>query len=448
MGRTKRRITLALLLALVVVFPAKIVATSPPDIVIVMVDDLGAIDDRVLERLPNIKSLFLDNGLHFAEYYSETPLCCPSRASFLTGQHTRRHHVTYNDARLLNPHRTLFTALKDVGYQTALIGKYLNKVERLSDKTPPGYDHTVLMKTLPVGGTSTGWFVDGADATGGYVDRVVLNESMAWVRRLDPGRPFALWATPRAPHFARPVDWPRPWVPLVEDRYRDDPRCSGIEPWQPPAYTYLRKPDGFPLQLVCESLLTVDEMVGGLRHELERQGRSPIWVFASDNGMAYGWHGYPAKNVPEAGRVPLYFSGPGVVHGTSNALLSNIDLGPTLAQLAGAAMPWADGKPFTGLLEGRGGGRQWMLEDHPRGGRTFRAFDGTFWGIRTPTWHLVAREFDGRWFVALYDLKNDPWEQHDVKAGNLEVARSLRSLLPYLWHSRGWRHRALHGTSD
>ena len=74
---------------------------NKPDDIVIIVDDLGAIDDRILERLPNIRSLFLQGGLQFNDAYSETPLCCPGRASFLTGQHTAHHGVTVNDARLL-----------------------------------------------------------------------------------------------------------------------------------------------------------------------------------------------------------------------------------------------------------------------------------------------------------------------------------------------------------
>ena len=84
-------------------------ASARPDEIVVMVDDLGAIDDRILERLPNIKALFLENGLQYDDAYSETPLCCPGRASFLTGQHTAHHGVVMNDARLLDPSHTIAT---------------------------------------------------------------------------------------------------------------------------------------------------------------------------------------------------------------------------------------------------------------------------------------------------------------------------------------------------
>ena len=76
-----------------------------PDIFVVMVDDLGYLpDDRVLERLPNIKGLWLDGGLRFTRMFDETPLCCPARATLLSGQHTLHHGVTLNDGDLFDPH--------------------------------------------------------------------------------------------------------------------------------------------------------------------------------------------------------------------------------------------------------------------------------------------------------------------------------------------------------
>ena len=109
-----------------------------------MTDDLGALDDRILSRLPNINKLFLQHGLTFDEYYGETPLCCPGRAEFLTGQHVRTNGVVRNDARLLDPTNTIATALQDAGYQTAFIGKYLNHSELLTNKTPPGWDYAAM----------------------------------------------------------------------------------------------------------------------------------------------------------------------------------------------------------------------------------------------------------------------------------------------------------------
>ena len=405
----------ALALATLSASPVKAEA-SPPDIVVIMVDDLGAIDERVLERLPNIKSLWLDHGLRFDAAYSETPLCCPGRAAFLTGQHTRHHGVTRNNALQLDPSATLATELDAAGYWTVQTGKYLNRSALLADNTPPGWDRAVMAHT---GGYSTSWSVHGVPVTRGNHDRVLIEYTLAEARQALGMGPLFMWVNPRAPHNTIPS---KPWKPLIERRYAQDSRCTGVAPWKPPTYSLPARPNGFPLVGICRSLLTTDELVGRLRTELSAQGRDPVWLFTSDNGMAWGAGGYALKNVSQAGRLPLYIAGPGVTQGSTNALVSNIDLGPTLAALARTSLDDADGVSFAALLSGGQRGREWMLEDHPEppAGMT------PYWGIRTPEWHLLNRAGQA---TVLFDIVNDPWEQHPVD--NVAVAEELSALYPY-----------------
>jgi N-acetylglucosamine-6-sulfatase len=392
-------------------------ATDRADVIVVMVDDLGAIDERILSRLPNIKSLWIDGGLRFDSAYAETPLCCPGRASFLTGQHTRAHGVVENDARLLDPSRTIATALRGAGYWTVMAGKYLNNANALADKSPPGWDHVALLDWTQ---SASRWWVDDNRTTAGFDDRFTLEKGVSWLRNAPADRPVFMWLTPRAPHWANSAS--KPWLPDVEARYAADPRCADIEPWKPPSYDWSTQPDGFPLDAICRSLLTTDEMVGRLRATAAAAGRDPIWVFTSDNGMSWGAHGFPLKNVPSAGRLPLYFAGPGIVAGATDALVSNIDLGPTIAALAGTTMRAAHGVTFAPVLRGEPGGREWMLEDHPLGGATYGPWRAPWWGVRTPEWHLV---YIGTRPAQLFDVRRDPWELVNVRRANPEVVRSL-----------------------
>lgn len=391
-----------------------------PDIIVVMVDDLGAMDERILERLPNIRSLFLRQGLRFDNAYAETPLCCPGRASFLTGQHTLNHGVVSNDVRLLNPGNTIATALDDAGYHTIFAGKYLNGAEQLTDHTPPGWDR-VAMLTKWETNVSSSWWVDNVPATAGFFDRVLADQALGMLSAAPVEQPLFMWLTPHAPHKSDATDLP--WKPDIESTHIGDDRCSGIRRYKPPSYALPEQPDGFPLDDVCRSLLTVDDMVGDLRAEIERQDRDPYWVFMSDNGMAWGAGGYVLKNVPQAGRLPLYFTGPGIERGDANALVSNIDIAPTLADLAGTEMRRADGRSFVALLHGGEGPRRQMLEDHPLGGPTGQKDpSGPWWGVRTRRWHLVV--WNG---VHLYDLREDRWEQRDVAEEHPDVVQELAS---------------------
>ena len=385
-----------------------------PDIVVVMVDDLGAMDERVLMRLPNIRSLFLDGGLRFDRAFSETPQCCPARANFLTGQHTRHHGVMRNDATLLDPSQTIATVLDDAGYYTALVGKYMNKAELLTDHTPPGWDH-VVMNDASTKEPSRFW-VNDEPVEAGYPDRFTLEQSIDAFQRAPDGHPVFLWTNPRAPH----QNGNRPWSTWVETPYKGAAECQGIEPWRPIDYDYPAQPDGFPMGRVCRGLLTVDEMVGGLFQVAAARQRPTLWVFTSDNGMSWGRDGFPLKNVPNADQVPLYFAGNGVATGSTGALVSNIDLGPTLAAIAGTDMPFADGVSFAPVLAGGQGDRDWLLEDHPE------SKVGAWWAIRTKEWRLVV--FEGI-SSQLFDLVADPWEETPVD--NPDVETELAALSPY-----------------
>ena len=121
-----------------------------PNIVMVITDDQPALDGRLLQFEPTVKSIFVDHGVNFTDFHSETPLCCPARAGFFTGLHTHNHHVTQNRATQFDPTETIATELSGVGYHTMLIGKYLNQYSSNTCKkpfcaphVPPGWDKWV-----------------------------------------------------------------------------------------------------------------------------------------------------------------------------------------------------------------------------------------------------------------------------------------------------------------
>jgi choline-sulfatase len=129
----------------------------------------------------------------------------------------------------------------------------------------------------------------------------------------------------------------------------------------------------------------------------------------SDNGMAWGREGYPGKHVPPSTRLPFYVAGPGVEPGRDDALVSNIDIVPTLTDLAGADAPSDSGRSFAPLLRGSTfEGRSELLEIMPKDPK------GTYpgWaGLRTPEWRYIRWD-SGR--TELYDLAEDPWEEKNL----------------------------------
>ncbi len=383
-------------------------AAQRPDLITVMVDDLGYLaDERVLERLPNIRETFVDGGLRLKQMYGQTPLCSPGRAMFLTGQNSLHNGVVKNDASLLKEQRTIAWALERAGYHTMLVGKYMN-----------GWDPA----DVPVGWTQASIF-NGND------DRI-QQEAVAWLEDAPLHKPVFAWLSTYAPHRCKAGAHPDYdcFAPLVPERFRGAPECGDIAPFDPPTYrtwSVARPPprnmpdwpQGWRLTTICESLLAVDEMVGAVRKAQESRDRPAYFLFLSDNGVAWGQKGYPGKRVPLSTRLPMYVSGPGIRPGSrSSRLLSLIDVAPTLKQLGRAKMPSVDGRSFVPLLEGRPfDGRRAVLE---------RSWDRDVrWeAIRKSKWRYI-RWADGK--KELYMLTTDPWEQRNLAWRRAAMARRL-----------------------
>lgn len=226
--------------------PASPVATSGParnrpNILVVEADDMRADE---LRWMPNVRRLIRDRGLIFENSFAPYPLCCPSRASFLTGKYAHNHdvlsHVEPFGFNSFDDSETLATRLQSGGYQTALVGKYLNGYgEQPIHKTgessigyvPPGWtawhagsDHlwrpgeTFRGKEYH-GGTYAYYNltqnIDGNLATfpGKYSTSVLAGQTRDLIDRFgDAGKPWFIWFTPVAPHHGSPdePDDPRP----------------------------------------------------------------------------------------------------------------------------------------------------------------------------------------------------------------------------------------------
>ena len=376
-----------------------------PDIIIVTVDDLGYLpDDRVLARLPNIGRLWLEGGLRFTSMYDQTPLCSPSRVSMLTGKNTLDHGVVRNDPRPLDDSQTIAVALQEVGYHTVMAGKYLNHYD--GSTVPPGWDHAVMLRSEE---RSTFW-EDGelVRHAGRFSDDVIRQAAVRQVKRAPLDQPLLAWVAPGAPHVCE-AEGEQCYEPEVMARDDGAEACAALPPARPPSYTIRTDPRearemppwprGWRLRRVCESLLVVDRMVGQLSDAQAARGRPALFLFLSDNGMSWGQHGFTLKHTPPATRAPFYLAGTGIRPGTSDALVSKIDIAPTLAEIAGAELPWADGTSFLSLLEGQpDGGAAELLEVMPRSNEL--SYQG--WSaIRTPDRRLIRWE-DGQ--RELYDL--------------------------------------------
>ena len=433
-----------------------------PNVVVIMTDDQTLESVRVMA---NVRRLLAAQGTTFANSFVSFSLCCPSRATFLTGQYNHNNGVMGNQAPdggyyKLDGSNTLPVWLQRAGYYTAHIGKYLNGYgTRNPTEVPPGWsewrgsvDPTTYRfygYTLNEGGTLRAYGSDGAS----YQADVYTDKAVDLIRRRAPqSQPFFLSLAYLAPHSGGPREPgdPRMATPVPAPRHRD--RFASEPLPAPPSFNEADvsdKPAGIrgrrvlrPAQVAqirelyqqrLESLLAVDEGVARIVAELERLGEldDTLIVFTSDNGFFHGEHRVPNGKVlhyEPSSRVPLVLRGPGVPRGrTLSQLVANIDVAPTIVDAARATPGRRlDGRSLLPLLRdpGRSWGRDVLLQ---RGGPAAQVFQA----LRTPRYKYVEH---GNGERELYDLASDPHElqsRHgDAGLGALraELARRLAGL--------------------
>src|SRR5262249_45708300 len=187
-------------------------ANGQPNIVVLMVDDQPALDGRLLTAMPNAYATFVQHGVTFSDFHSESPLCCPARAGFLTGQHTHNHGVTVNLARLFDPRMTIATQLQGAGYHTALVGKYFNRYGEIVRAgvtlPPPGWDsftafaepdyygYTLLGGRAGIPLQAQRYRSSPAD----YSTDVLASDAVDAIRETPAGQPLFLWVALYGPH--------------------------------------------------------------------------------------------------------------------------------------------------------------------------------------------------------------------------------------------------------
>lgn len=415
-----------------------------PDIVLLLLDDMPQMDDRLWARLPTIRRLFLEQGVRFSDSVGNDPGCCPGRANLLTGQWSHHHGVVRNDARLFDPRETIATELKAEGYWTGIFGKYFNETDRLTRLKPPGWNRTFLH-----GG---GYYryealVDGRRVRFGsrrsdYSTLQVQRRAVAALKRIRGShRPRFLWLAPFAIHAGTDRAGVQHWgsSPLESDRGAR--RCAGIDAWRTtaadeadmsdkPAFLQALRKRG-PVQQVepCETLQSVDRMLAAVLSALAEAGRpDPLIILTVDNGMAWGAHHWRSKFLEYATPVPLFVHWPaafGRQPATVSTTVTNVDIAPTLCEIAGCTMgPFpnghgVDGMSFLSVLLARGGtlGRDVIFTEHSdvsdfRGMVAWRS-------VRTTDEASIGRWVYTRYTTGekeLYDLSGGPcwtWQVGD-----------------------------------
>jgi N-acetylglucosamine-6-sulfatase len=423
--------------------------TRPPNLVVVLVDDMRWDEMRVAGH-PFIETPHMDRlareGARFLNAFATTPLCSPSRANFLTGQYAHTNGILDNTARPSHSLPTFPLALAGAGYETAFFGKW----HMGNDDTPrPGFSHWVGMAgqgeaVNPV------LNVDGQRrSSSGYVTDILTDYAVNFIQRPRTA-PFLVYLAHKAihPNITQRDDGSTVEIPgqpggfVAAERHRGRylgrpmprrPNALGPPTGKP---ALLRKIDDLPplglstrtsdeeMRGRLEMLLAVDESLGRILETLERAGQldNTVVVFTSDHGYFYGEHGLSVERrlaYEETIRIPLLVRYPRAVPAgrTPAELVLSIDLAPTLLEWANVhASPAMQGRSLVPLIAGeRTGWRSSFLIEYYTDTVFPRVRNMGYVAVRSERHKLIHYlELDN--MDEFYGLDADPYEQRNLIA--------------------------------
>jgi N-acetylglucosamine-6-sulfatase len=417
-------------------------APTRPNIVVLETDDQTLAE---MEVLPNVRSLIGAEGATFDNNFDSFSLCCPSRATFLTGQYSHNNGVRGNAPpqggyQALDKSNTLSVWLQRGGYYTIHLGKFLNGYGRQNPtEIPPGWSewhgavdpttYRYYNYTLNEGGTLHTYCATPEPSC--YQTDVFREKANEIIRRRASGGPFFLWVAFLADHAGAPReadDPPQLGTPVPAPRHRDAFKNTPLP--RPPNFNEADvsdKPRSIqrrPLlnapriaaiqenwQQRRETLLAADEAVKSIVDTLRQTGEldNTLIIFTSDNGFFHGEHRVangkvlwyePSIHLPLLVRWTGNKSLPRGVH--RSQLVMNVDDAETILEAAGVR----PGRTEDGVSllpfwrdAGKEIGRDLLIDNSPGAGH----FDG----IRTLHYKYAEYANGDR---ELYDLRKDPFE--------------------------------------
>lgn len=431
-----------------------------PNFLFVMVDDMAP-DAIFHNRFPFLHTPNIDRlekeGAVFDNMLVTTSLCSPSRATMLTGTYAHVHGVRYNEVCDPDPNLEQFPqALQKVGYKTAMIGKW----HMARNAQPrPGFDYWLSFK-------GQGVYIDPElNENGrefkekGYITDILTDKAVDFITENETD-PFCVLLWHKACHAkfipaerhknAFPdaqIEMPESWkidfsqtpkwmrrAKIYGPHYREWVASEGkpvpaklpVKKWNPSA--------AWMDMLRC--VLAIDEGLGRVMDLLEKQGRldNTVIIFTADNGWFYGEHRRGDKRLAyeESIRIPFAMRYPAELKPGRRieGMLANIDIAPTILDLAGAEIPKTmQGESFVPVMEGKADGRtspffyEYFQEKYAPAIPTMLA-------IRTPEWKYIHLPYENAAegnCDELYRLGRDPKEMHNL-INSPEAAAQLKKM--------------------
>ncbi|MCR5858841.1 choline-sulfatase [Mesorhizobium sp. J428] len=422
-----------------------------PNILIVMVDQMTGtlFPDGPADFLhaPNLKALAARSA-RFANNYTASPLCAPGRASFMSGQLPSRTRVYDNAAEFASSIPTFAHHLRAAGYYTCLSGK----MHFVGPDQLHGYEERLTTDIYPAdfgwtpdyrkpGERIDWWYHNLGSVTGAGVAETT--------NQLEYDDEVTFLASQKLYQLSREHDNParRPWCLTVSFTHPHDPfvarrrywdlyeDCAHLEPTvgfiphekqDPHSQRLYLASDYASFDIQTEQIRRsrrgyfanisyIDDKVGELLDTLARtrMADDTVILFCSDHGEMLGERGLWFKmNFYEgSARVPLMIAGKGVPADLVTTPVSNLDICPTLCDLAGidmtAIMPWTDGQSLLPLAKGDARAEPVLME---------YAAEGSYAplvAIRDGRFKFVHCDLDP---PQLFDLDADPLEKTNLAA--------------------------------
>jgi len=428
-------------------------APAKPNIVFLLVDDLrynalGCMGDKIVQT-PNIDRLAKE-GVLFKNMFVTTSICAVSRATYLTGQWMRRHGIedfaTGISAAAWKD--TYPGQLRAAGYHTGFIGKYGVGNEKVTKEKSSDFDFW-----RGEGGQAGKFFIEPNDPTRRHKTAKMGNDALSFLTTAPKNKPFSLSISFNAVH-ARDHEKRE-----YEPDSRDEGLYDGIEIPLPKLATdeafkrlpeFVQKSEGrrrwewrFDEPQKAQDILHdyyrlitgVDREIGRLLAALEQQKllENTIIIFAGDNGYALADRGMADKwfAYEEDMRVPLIIRDPRLGKERRgikvDAMALNVDLAPTMLDLAGIPVPAAmQGRSLKPLLKGsvpKDWRTEFFYEHHSVASRIPPSE-----AVRTQRWKYIRWIEPNPLVEELYDLETDPLEEHNLisDAKHADILKELR----------------------
>ena len=379
-------------------------------------------------KTPNIDRI-ANEGAYFSNCFVTNSLCGPSRATCLTGKYSHNTGVRLNEGTFPLEETTFLERARDYGYLSAFVGKWHNK--------PWGRDRNL---DYYFGFRGQGEYVDPLIRENdgpekkyeGWVEDILADHTMGFIRRAkEAGKPFMLCHWFKTPHqgcvparrhgnLYSDIDFPKP--PTFNTNYQGKPRAvreADMKIGGKGEYSYVQDWNKF-VRDYYRVLTGVDENVGRILDLLDELGiaENTLVIYTSDNGYFLGEHGFFDKRLmyEPSLRLPLVMRYPRAIKpGTRiERFALNIDFMPTLLDFAGMPVPKeVDGKSLRPLLGGQP--VEWR-EDF-----LYEYYEYPGWhmvrpnkGVRDKRWKYIEYYDFPDHEYELYDLQNDPLEEHNL----------------------------------